>query len=237
MNVLLLPPIDIEQSSIYITDSIQINHVQQVLGLLPGDSLKVGSINGNLGTAIIENVSASQLKLIDIQLDKPPPNKLDLTVILALPRPKVLRRLLIDMTAIGVQKIILVNSYRTDKSYWQSPMLNRIDEFIQEGLQQGVDTIPPVVQLKKRFKPFVEDELSLWASSQCMVVAHPYGSVSFNQFIKQAGLPQVICIGAEGGWIDYEIRLLRDNGCQPITIGSRILRTEAAVNALCGRYL
>ena len=237
MNILLLPELDNEQASFSITDLSQVNHVQQVLELKAGDSLKVGSLNGKLGTAVIEAVSDTQLKLGSLNLDTMPQSKLDLTVVLALPRPKVLRRLIMDMTAIGVSEIILVNSYRTDKSYWQSPMLSRIDEFVTEGLQQGVDTIPPNIQLKKRFKPFVEDELSLWATDRSLVVAHPYSPLSFNAYIEQAGLPQVLCIGAEGGWIDYEVGLLQDNGCQPVNIGSRILRTEAAVNALCGRYL
>ena len=96
--------------------------------------------------------------LADIILDKKPPAKLDLTVILALPRPKVLRRLIMDMTSLGVNKLIIVNSYRTQKSYWQSPLLNRIDEFVFEGLQQAIDTVPLEVELQKRFKPFVEDE-------------------------------------------------------------------------------
>ena len=237
MNILLLPEIEKGQTCLTLTEVSQIKHVQQVLELETGDRLKVGSLQGNLGSAVIEGVSDTQLKLTDIILDILPPSKLDLTVILALPRPKVLRRLIMDMTAIGVREIILVNSYRTDKSYWQSPMLARIDEFIKEGLQQGVDTIPPVIQLKKRFKPFVEDELSQWATSHTMVVAHPYSTLSFNEFIEQTGLPQVLCIGAEGGWIEYEVALLQDHGCQAVTIGQRILRTEAAVNALCGRYL
>ena len=237
MNILLLPEIEKGQTCLTLTEVSQIKHVQQVLELETGDRLKVGSLQGNLGSAVIEAVSDTQLKLTDITLDIPPPSKLDLTVILALPRPKVLRRLIMDMTAIGVREIILVNSYRTDKSYWQSPMLARIDEFVREGLQQGVDTIPPVIQLKKRFKPFVEDELSQWSISHTMVVAHPYSTLSFNQFIEQTGLPQVLCIGAEGGWIEYEVGLLQDHGCQAVTIGQRILRTEAAVNALCGRYL
>lgn len=237
MNILLLPELDNEQASFSITDLSQIKHVQQVLELKAGDSLKVGSLHGKLGTAVIEAVSDTQLKLGSLNLDTMPPSKLDLTVVLALPRPKVLRRLIMDMTAIGVAEIILVNSYRTDKSYWQSPMLSRIDEFVTEGLQQGVDTIAPSIQLKKRFKPFVEDELSLWAEDRSLVVAHPYSPLSFNAYIEQSGLPQVLCIGAEGGWIDYEVGLLQDNGCQPVNIGSRILRTEAAVNALCGRYL
>ena len=237
MNILLLPELDNNQSCISITNLDQINHVQKVLRLKAGDSLKVGSLKGKLGTAVIEAVSDKHLKLGQLNLNTMPPSKLDLTVVLALPRPKVLRRLIMDMTAIGVAEIILVNSYRTDKSYWQSPMLKRIDEFVKEGLQQGVDTIPPKIQLKKRFKPFVEDELAAWAKDRSLVVAHPYSPLSFNKYIEQAGLPQVLCIGAEGGWIDYEVSLLQNNGCQSVSIGSRILRTEAAVNALCGRYL
>ena len=148
MNILLLPEIEKGQTCLTLTEVSQIKHVQQVLELETGDRLKVGSLQGNLGSAVIEGVSDTQLKLTDIILDILPPSKLDLTVILALPRPKVLRRLIMDMTAIGVREIILVNSYRTDKSYWQSPMLARIDEFVREGLQQGVDTIPPLIQLK-----------------------------------------------------------------------------------------
>lgn len=237
MNILLLPKIGQEQTSVCITDPSQLKHVQQVLALKAGDRIKVGSWQGNLGHAQIESVTDTQLILRDMVLDTEPPAKLDLTLILALPRPKVLRRLIMDMTAIGVAEIILVNSFRTDKSYWQSPLLGRIDEFIKEGLQQGVDTIPPNIQLKKRFKPFVEDELSQWMNLRSIAVAHPYGSQSFNQFVEQEGLPQVLCIGAEGGWIDYEVRLLQQYGGQPVTLGNRILRTEAAVNALCGRYL
>ena len=237
MNILLLPELKPNQTSISVDQGHQINHVHQVLGLQVGDSLKVGSLFGGIGTAIIEAVSDKQLLLTDISLDTSPPDKLDLTIVLALPRPKVLRRLIIDMTAMGVAEIILVNSYRTDKSYWQSPMLNRINEFIAEGLQQGVDTIPPIIKFKKRFKPFVEDELSLLAKTHTMAVAHPYGSLTLNQFISHSGLPQLLCIGAEGGWIDYEVNLLQANGCQPVTFGNRILRTEAVVNALCGRYL
>ena len=105
--------------------------------------LKVGQIGGYLGVAQIAQMTADQLVLSHVRLDTLPPPKLNLTVILALPRPKVLRRLVMDMTAMGVNRIILINSYRTDKSYWSSPLLNKIDKYIIEGLQQGIDTVPP----------------------------------------------------------------------------------------------
>ncbi|PNK61951.1 16S rRNA (uracil(1498)-N(3))-methyltransferase [Psychrobacter sp. FDAARGOS_221] len=220
-----------------ITDATQVAHIQQVLKLKVGERLKIGQRNGLIGSAQVAQLSDDQVLLTDVQLESQPPAKLDLRIILALPRPKVLRRLIMDMTAIGVAEIVLVNSYRTDKSYWQSPMLKRIDEFVQEGLQQGVDTIAPQIHLKKRFKPFVEDELPAMIAGQRAAVAHPYANKTLSELSATHGLPKWLCIGAEGGWIDYEVKLLQAQGCEVISFGDRILRTEAVVNALCGRYL
>ncbi|WP_133141500.1 16S rRNA (uracil(1498)-N(3))-methyltransferase, partial [Moraxella caviae] len=178
----------------------------------------------------------------DVVLDTAPPDKLGVTLILALPRPKVLRRLVMDMTALGVNHIVLMNSYRTDKSYWGSPLLGRLDEFVLEGLQQGVDTVPPKITLAKRFKPFVQDSLpSIITQSSDKtpakaVVCHPYADVGFGEMAVQ-GLPSVVIIGAEGGFIPYEIELLRSVGVQAVGLGKRILRTESAVNAVLGRWL
>lgn len=239
MNCILLPAENLSSDTANIDALSQVNHVTKVLGAKVGDTLKIGQIGGSLGTAIIESITSDSIQLSNVQLNTVPPAKLDLTVILALPRPKVLRRLIMDMTALGVRDIILINSYRTQKSYWQSPMLERIDEFVLEGLQQSIDTIVPSITLQKRFKPFVEDTLASLMNSRA-IVAHPYSQQSFSEFLQKQPsreLPSIVCIGAEGGWIDYEIELLSAQGCTPVHIGSRILRTEAAVNAILGQWL
>ena len=247
MNCILLPAVNIAPPYAQINAPAQTAHVNKVLNLQVGESLKIGQIGGRLGTALIDSIASDKVQLRDVQLNTKPPAKLDVTVILALPRPKVLRRLIIDMTALGVRDIVLINSYRTQKSYWQSPMLARLDEFVLEGLQQGVDTIAPRITLQKRFKPFVEDALA-GLITQGAMVAHPYSELSFLQYLQQLSpvplsvaakttLPSVVCIGAEGGWIDYEIELLAGQGCQAVHIGPRILRTEAAVNMVLGQWL
>ena len=247
MNCLLLPidnfvNADATSAQAYISDPKQIDHIRKVLGLQVGDSLKIGQLGGKLGSAIIDDMTPTAIQLREVQLTLAPPNKLDLTVVLALPRPKVLRRLIMDMTALGVAHIILINSYRSQKSYWQSPMLGRLDEFVLEGLQQSVDTIAPSITLEKRFKPFVEDKLPrlLTDIDGQAIVAHPYGALSLSAYLQRAStdsLPKMVFIGSEGGWIDYEIELLAAQGCQALTIGSRILRTEAAVNVIVGQWL
>ncbi|WP_298870901.1 16S rRNA (uracil(1498)-N(3))-methyltransferase [uncultured Psychrobacter sp.] len=250
MNCILLPETSFQNGSAYINDLTQITHVNKVLTAKVGDALKIGQLGGKLGSAIIKDITPDSIQLSDIKLTINPPPKLNLTVVLALPRPKVLRRLIMDMTALGVNDIILINSYRTQKSYWQSPMLTRLDEFVLEGLQQGVDTVAPRISLQKRFKPFVEDELASLITNRA-IVAHPYSALSFAQYMQQPQLentepahrsvnsllPSMVFIGAEGGWIDYEVELLAEQGCMAVNIGPRILRTEAAVNVILGQWL
>lgn len=125
MNCILLP-----ENTKSISDPQQITHIKKVLKSQVGDSLTIAEMGGNIGKATITSINDHEVLLTDISLDKKPPAKLDLTVVLALPRPKVLRRLIMDMTSLGVNKLIIVNSYRTQKSYWQSPLLERIDEFV-----------------------------------------------------------------------------------------------------------
>jgi len=226
-----------------IRDPQQITHIKEILNAKVGDSLTIGEIGGNIGKATISHINNREILLTDIRLDKKPPAKLDVTVVLALPRPKVLRRLIMDMTSLGVNTLIIVNSYRTQKSYWQSPLLERIDEFIFEGLQQTIDTVPMAIEFKKRFKPFVEDEFpallldkKTQGEQSRAVIAHPYAVQSWKSYTKET-MPKVLCIGAEGGWIDYEVNLLCQHGCTSVSLGERILRTETVVNVLLGQWL
>jgi RsmE family RNA methyltransferase len=247
LNCILLP-----KNAKSIRDLQQIKHIKEILKSKEGDSLSIGEIGGNIGKATITQINHDEVQLTDIVLEKKPPAKLDLTVILALPRPKVLRRLIMDMTSLGVNKLIIVNSYRSQKSYWQSPLLERIDEFVFEGLQQAIDTVPLMVEFKKRFKPFVEDEFPALlvdkeghGEQSNAVIAHPYATQTWKTYLEDAKcktntndtMPKVVCIGAEGGWLDYEVDLLCKHGCISVSLGERILRTETVVNVLLGQWL
>ena len=244
MNCILL-----SRNAKIISDEQQVRHIREVLKSKVGDTLTIGEIGGNIGRATISEINTHEVALENITLDKKPPPKLDLTVILALPRPKVLRRLIMDMTSLGVNRLIIVNSYRTQKSYWQSPLLERIDEFVFEGLQQAIDTVPLEVEFPKRFKPFVEDEfpalLEGYKEKANAVIAHPYASQSWKSYLGSLKdkssyeniMPKVLCIGAEGGWIEYEVDLLCQHGCTSVSLGERILRTETVVSVLLGSWL
>ncbi|WP_066805633.1 16S rRNA (uracil(1498)-N(3))-methyltransferase [Moraxella oblonga] len=238
MNILVLPThAFVDKHTAIITNTTQLNHIHTVLKAQVGDELKIGQLYGKIGTGKIHHLDGTTCHLSDITLNQKPPAKLDVTVILALPRPKTLRRLMLDMTAFGVSHIIIINSARTDKSYWGSPLLNKVDEFILEGLQQGIDTVPPTIAFEKRFKPFVQDKLPNIIQHKPSLVLHPYTNMTLHNYIIKNNLPNVIIIGAEGGFVPYEIQLLQNIGIEAATLGGRILRTESAINAILGRYL
>lgn len=232
MNLLLLDPEQIHHQRTSITDARQLAHIREHLKLNTGDYIKIGQKNGLKGTAQVESITDQQLILNDIVLNQAPPPKLPLTLVLALPRPKVLRRVVMDAVTLGVEQLILIHSYRVEKSYWQTPFLNQLDSYVALGLEQAGDTMWPQVQCFKRFRPFVEDVLPSVIADKSAFVAHPYAERSLPVALNQ---PCVLVVGPEGGFIPFEVALLQHNGCQPASLGNRILRTETAVSSIIGR--
>jgi RsmE family RNA methyltransferase len=196
----------------------------------PGRRLLVGLRDGLIGEGVVEHVDEQRAR-IRFALDRPPPPALPLTLLLALPRPKMLRRVLRSATEIGIKHIWLLNSSRVEKSYWQSPLLApaMLEGYLAAGLEQARDTVMPRVASRTRFRPFVEDELpAIAAGSQCLV-AHPAGRAR----LAPAGAGHVtLAIGPEGGFTDFEIALLGTAGFAACTLGPRVLRVETALPVL-----
>ena len=232
MNIVLLDPRQTESELWSITSKRQLEHLKQHVNVHVGDHLKVGIREGQRYLTEIVEVTEQVVKLKPIQIEAVPA-KLPVTLILAMPRPKVLRRLMMDSVTLGVEKIILLHSYRVDKSYWQTPFLQQLDQYVTLGLEQAGDTIAPKVEIYKRFKPFVEDILPSLISANCPAyVAHPYSDAKMPFAIQHSC---TIVIGPEGGFIPYEIDLLVKNGCQAMSLGSRIIRTETVIPYVLGR--
>lgn len=235
MNLILLHPEDfVTGDSVRLTDRRH-HHIRTVLQVHPGDTLKVGLVDGNIGSARVLSCGTTSTELA-VSLRHAPPESPQITVILALPRPKALKRVLQGMTAFGIKRIILINSWRVDKSYWQSPALlpSAIQEQLLLGLEQGRDTILPRVEIQQRFKPFVEDRLPAIISGTSALVAHP-GST--NPCPANLHTPVTLAVGPEGGFTTYEVDKLIGVGLVPVHLGARPLRVEAAVPALLGRLL
>ncbi len=234
MNLLLLAPEEISDRSTarLLRSDRRAVHICQVLKLQPGDNLKVGVIGGNMGVARYEVASPDSLTF-SLVLDQSPPPPLDLTLIVGLPRPKTMRRVIQSIAALGVKDLILLNTYKVEKSYWQSPWLQAetLHEQCLLGLEQAMDTAVPRIRQFKLFKPFVEDTLPEVLHHRSGWFAHPKAEHGIPSDAERL----VLAIGPEGGFTPYEVGKLTEAGMQGFHLGPRILRVETVIPSLVGR--
>ncbi len=233
MNLILLDPDDFVTGSRVRLTGRRLAHVRDVCRSALGDELRVGVLGGKLGRGRVRRLDNAALEL-EVQLDRAPPPPLPVTLALALPRPPALRRVLQQATALGVKRFLLLGTNRVEKSYWQSHGLEQgaLEAQLRLGLEQARDTILPRVETRRRFRPFAEDELPALAHEGQALVAEPGAAAPPQDRVDRH---TTLIVGPEGGFIPFELDLLRTNGARPIGLGERALRVETAVVALLAR--
>ena len=248
MNLLLL-----DQSELSLDNSTTLcgrraEHICHTLNGQVGNSLSAGIINGEYGNAEITHINTEKTEVslhFRPNQNKPKqqsPTTLPITVIIALPRPKVAKRLIAVCAECGVKELHFINSFRVEKSFWQSPQLNaeNIHQQLLLGLEQSKDTALPVVSLHSKFKPFVEDKLAVIRGNKDCFVAHPYNAdLTLNNLNDRSTIGasgHVVIIGPEGGFIPYEVALLQENACKTLSMGPRIYRVETVVPMLLALF-
>ena len=228
MNVLLLEPAELGDDGQAEVEGRRCEHVRKVLRKGVGEALRVGVVGGSLGEGVIEAIDRERMR-VRCRFGAPPPRKRSVTLVLALPRPPVLRRVLQHATAMGVAEIVLLHTRRVEKSYWSSPALE--DDAVREqlilGLEQAVDTVLPAVSREPRFRPYIEDRLA-----GRVLVADPSATTPCPVDVVD---PLTLVVGPEGGLIPHELDLLRAAGGELVGLGPRVLRVETAVVALLAR--
>ncbi|MDR2561008.1 MAG: 16S rRNA (uracil(1498)-N(3))-methyltransferase [Holophagales bacterium] len=233
MNLIILHPDDFIAEGRVRLEGRRLEHVFSIHRAKVGDSLKVGLLGANMGIGRIAMLDGQVLEM-DVELDQPPQSKLPLNLVVALPRPKALNRVLAAATSLGVQRIVLMNAWRVEKSYWKSPRLSEENLFRQRvlGLEQGVDTVLPELQLARFFADFVLNDLPKMAQGTLCLVAHPQAAEACPADVNR---PCTLVLGPEGGFIPDELAALERIGFMPVRLGGRVLRTETALAALVGR--
>lgn len=235
MNLILLQPSEVDTHGRCVLSGHRARHVRSVLKAKEGQSLRIGLLNGPLGSGQVKQVGPDGIILKCDFEDAPPPRpRLDL--LLAMPRPKVMKRLWAQLAALGVGRIVLLRAEKVERYYFDSHVLEPdfYNELLIEGLQQARCTHLPEVLIRPLFKPFVEDELDHFFGGHLKVLADPSGEKSLGDLVSSAGDADtvVLAIGPEGGWTAYELGQLVNHGFQLVGLGRRILRTDTATIAL-----
>lgn len=233
MNLVLLFPEDLIAPDRARLRGRRRQHVREVHRAGVGDELAVGLLGGAMGRGRVLRLDDEALDL-ELRLDQAPPPKLPLSLVIALPRPKVLNRVVAAATSLGAARVVLLNAWKVEKAYWASPKMRpeNLREQMVLGLEQAKDTVLPDLRLARLFRPFVEDELRGLMGGGTGFVAHPGAG---GEAPKPLETPITLAIGPEGGWIDAEAQSLLKAGLKPLDLGPRILRTETALAALVGK--
>jgi 16S rRNA (uracil1498-N3)-methyltransferase len=234
VNLLLLDERDrIDSHPVTLTD-VRAAHVLNVLRARPGQTIRIGRLDGPFGTGTVVSTEDGRVTLrCEFETATPPRPQVD--VLLALPRPKVMRRLWAQLAALGVGQIILTNAERVERHYFDTHILaeETYRPLLIEGLQQARDTRLPNVSIHRQFRILVEDHLDGLFGDGIRLAADPSGATSITAALHGFGNQRVLlAIGPEGGWNTFELSLLTAHGFRLVGLGPRTLRTDTACTAL-----
>jgi RsmE family RNA methyltransferase len=238
VNLIILEPGEVGPDGGARVTGPRARHLQNVLRVGVGQTVRVGVLEGPRGTATVQSTDGDTVELI-CELDPTVPPAPQVDLLLALPRPKVMRRLWAQLAALGVSRIILTNAERVERPYFDTHVLTPecYRPLLIEGLQQAGDTRLPAVSIHRRFKVLIEDELDGLSRGGLRVVADPAartraGEVVRSRFRAIHPARLLLAVGPEGGWNAFEIDLLEAREFHRVSMGPRTLRTDTACVAL-----
>jgi RsmE family RNA methyltransferase len=234
MNLLLVEPAELRGGVVRLGGR-RARHLREVLRAAPGERVRVGVVEGGTGYGVVEH-SDDQEVVLRCTIDAPGAPRPEDTLLLAVPRPKVLRRCLIDAAALGFGRVLLFRSWRVDKSHLGSHALapETLREALVLGCEQGARTRLPQLEVFPLFRPFVEDQVDRLLPGGLRCVLHP-GAGPRLQGLRGARPPFHVAIGPEGGLLPFEVDLFAARGFLPLSMGPHPLRVEAAIASAHGQ--
>lgn len=232
MNLILVEPAD-EHDGRVILRGRRARHAREVLRVAVGDELRVGRARGARGAGRVVAAGDDEVVLeCRFEAAAPPPPWLD--VVLAVPRPKVLARVVEALASFGVRRIDLVNAWRVDKSFFGSHRVadEALGEALRLGCEQGGQTWLPDIAVRPLLVPFLAGELAARVAGEGRVglLAHPAAPGIEN--VALGARPVTLAVGPEGGWIAGELASFARLGFHAVSAGPSVLRVEAALPAL-----
>ena len=215
---------------------VRAEHVLKVLHGEVGQILKTGEVDGPIGTG---EITAIENGLVTVRLTHDAEALAPwVDLILAPPRPRVMKRLLPQLASLGVGRIVLVGAKKVEKDFWGATLLKEeiYRPLLIDGLMQACTTALPTISTVRNFRKWLRDDLDGEFSTSNRIVAHPYGADSRPDCAEKSGR-LLLAVGPEGGWTDEEVALLEEKGFARYSLGPRILRTDTAVVALLSRLM
>ncbi|MDR2923003.1 MAG: 16S rRNA (uracil(1498)-N(3))-methyltransferase [Treponema sp.] len=209
-------------------------HLLKVLRKKAGDVFEAGILGGMRGMGRIEKINLDGSVFVSLYVNEAPPPRLPVRMGVGFPRPIQIRRLLRDLSNMGVQGVDLVGTDLGEKSYRDTKLLNDggAQAALIEGAVQARDTIIPETAVFEDMETWLEKrpwERAFTGKPIPLLIAldnvRPEGSL---QRLPPAKRPMAMAVGPERGWSTRERDMLEEAGFLRLSLGSRALRTETA---------
>lgn len=248
-------------------DDYRTIHAAKILGLQNGDTIRAGIVSSPhhsgllTDTAVIDWIPEGKVKKTEPLGNGNPPGSLRISLsslqpasdaiqappvslILALPRPLQLGRMLPMIAQMGVDTLVLTAAKKVPKDYFGSHLFRQqysLTGKLVEGLCQAGDVRLPTVHVVHHLPSFLRHDLDALfpLATHARVVAHPQRPgqpvpIRLRDVNLAAQPPRlVVAVGPEGGWQEPdELELLAERGFQQVTMGERVLRSDCAVVSL-----
>jgi len=242
VNLILLNPSEVDATGHARLADGRAAHIVGVLRAAAGQQVRVGLLDGPPGLGTVTAIDAGAVTMQCV-FEPAVPERPRVDLLLALPRPKVMRRLWSQLAALGVGRVILTNAARVERHYFDTHVLEpgTYVPLLKEGLQQARDTLVPRVDVHRRLKVLVEDHLDSLFPAGVRLLAEPGPGPFLREVLHPSRQPQatgtgpgrvLLAMGPEGGWTAFELDLLAAHGFTPVSLGVRTLRSDTAAVAL-----
>ena len=228
-------------------------HLTKVLHKKSGDTFDAGILEGPLCLGRIESIRLDGSVFYSLDPKEEPPPRFPVRIAVGFPRPIQIRRLLRDLSNLGLEAIDLMGTELGEKSYRDTKLLSDggARSALIEGAAQARDTRLPVLSVfpglgnwlaqrpwEKTDSSSGENEKNtrLWSvyagaglSRSPLLIAldneRPEGALAL---LSALGQSMVLAVGSERGWSDNERDELESAGFLRLSMGERALRTETA---------
>lgn len=235
MNLILLFPEDFVSKGVVRLTDYRATHIREVHRATVGKTLRVGLVGGATGEGKVVALEGDAVNL-EVKIPEGHPETPSLSLILALPRPQTLKKVLEMIGAFGIRELILINTERVQKSFFSSKLL-KDDAWMHHlrlGMEQGSNTYLTEVKVYPSFSEFFEKENLPSEGIRIMshlVTDHTLWETPVAQ--PHSLSTSIYCaVGPEGGWLEPEVERFQSRGFQVVSLGNTIHRVENAVMAL-----
>ena len=216
-------------------------HLLKVLRKRVGDSFEAGILEGERGTGRIENIRLDGSVSFSLSLNEEIlPDLYPLCLAVGFARPIQIRRILRDLSSMGVEAVNFMGTELGEKSYRDTKLFSDggARSAMIEGAAQARDTRIPLLRVYKNLDEWLNErpwdktrdgeEYNPFKVRPLLIAAdniRPEGSMAN---LSALGQPMVLAIGSERGWTDGERERLESAGFLRLSLGDRALRTETA---------